>query len=203
MEDDDALAELIIRNIVDLEHSLMFLEDEIKPRLAEAIFDIIEEGAGFGDWYIDDRTDPGGWFCPEEWRIGPENKPNAAIWFQIETPEDEPWKTWAGRFAGGSNTATTAACMVRYNWLGKRQWQEIRNSLPDEMAKIRSAGFVVDGDRIYFSLPLDRESLAQAFKEGDPRQALGRIQSLSEALDIAMPAFRSLHAAQAKVIAGE
>lgn len=203
MQNDNKLAALIIRNIVDLEHSLKFLNEEIEPKLAEAIFDIIEDGREVGTWFIDDRTDLGSWFCPESWRIGPDTKPDACMWFQIDTPGDDPWESWVGTFAGGSGAASTAALMVRYARMGKRQWQELRNSVPDAMAAIRAVGFTIDGDQIYYSLPLDSEALSEASEQDDLRQALGRIEELADALDKAMPAFMDLHAAQAKLIADE
>lgn len=200
MENDDKLAGLIIRNIAELEGALKYLEEQVTPRLAEAIFEIIESSAGASDWYFSDTSDPGGWFCLKDWLIAGRSKPDANMWLQIQTPGDDPSETWEGSFSRGLATEHTAALLLRYNRVGKRQWAELRAGLPDAMDSIRSAGFVVDGDQIYFSLPLDREQLAKAFEQRDISAALGRIEEMADALSKAIPALNMLHEAQAQLI---
>lgn len=200
MENDNQLAGLIIRNIAELEGALKYLEERVTPRLAEAIFEIVESSAGASDWYFSDSSDPGGWFCLKDWLIAGQSKADANMWLQIATPGDDLSETWEGSFAGGLAAEHTAALVVRYARVGKRQWAELRAGLPDAMDSIRAAGFVVDGDQIYFSLPLDREALAEAFEQGDISTALGRIEEMALALARAIPALNAIHQALTRMI---
>lgn len=201
MKNDDELAELIIRNVPDIEHAMQFLDEYVTPRLAESIFDIFQDGVGSAQLYCDDRKDPGGWFCPEHWLLPESKKKDADVWFQIDTPEDDPWESWVAQFCGGAPAANTSALLVRYNGarIGKRRWLELRNAMPTQMEMLSRAGFLIEGDQIYYPLPIDREKLATAAGKGAMAGALGKIMEAAAALDKAMPAFEALFQAQRKI----
>ena len=201
MQNEHELAELIIRNVTDIEHAMQFLEEYVTPRLAESIFDILEHGVRSARLYCADRNDPGGWFCPEHWLLPGSKKENADVWFQIDTPDDDPWESWVAQFCGGAPTVNTSALLVRYNGarIGKRRWLELRNRMPEKMEMLSKAGFVIEGDQIYYPLPIDRERLAVAAGKGAIADALVKITEAAEALDNAMPAFEALFQAQSQL----
>ncbi len=195
MQNDNELAALIIRNVVDLEHSLRFLEEVVDPRMTEEVFDLLER-TGSGDWYFKDRTDLSEWFCPRNWLLQSTGKPKADLWFQLETPDDDPWDSWVASFAGGKSAETTAALFLKYAGLGKTKWNELINEDPELIGKLRAAGFIVGNSQIYYPLPLNREELAKAFLNDDFSTAFTRVQEAAAALDRVLPALDRLRDAQ-------
>lgn len=201
MKNDNELAKLIIRNVAEIEHAMKFLEEFVTPRLAENIFRIFEDGVGATQLYFDDRKNPSGWFCPEDWLLTEAKNKDSDVWFQIQTPDDDPWESWVAQFCGGAPTVNTSALLVRYNAarIGKRKWQELRSGMPKHMDAIAEAGFVINGDQIYYPLPLDCDELAEAAGRGEIADALGKVVEAATALDKAMPAFEALFQAQDKL----
>ncbi len=63
----------------------------------------------------------------------------------------------------------------------------------DALTGIQSAGFLIDGDDIYFPISLDAETLAKGFENDDLAEATKVFEDAAKALDRATPHFDQLH----------
>lgn len=192
-EDDNALSAIVVRNILDIEAAMAHAQNAIQERLTKEWNSIFSQALDTNAWYVSESENFWeGWFCPKKWTTQRGKKKGAASYFMLTTTGKDEFESWAASFTAGSKETGIAGLFYSYS-TNKTFFINTMKALPDAVAEIQKAGFVIDGDQIYIPLYIEREKLALGFEADDLTQALAPFQRAADGLVEALPAFESVH----------
>ena len=199
-EDDNALSAIVVRNILDIEAAIAHANNIIGERLTREWNSIFDRALDTDAWYVSGKENFWeGWFCPKTWTTQHGKKKDAASYFALETTSEDEFDSWAASLTAGSRETGIAGLFYGYR-NNKTLFLNAMKALPDAVAQIQKAGFVIDGDQIYHPLHIVREELALGFEADDLTQALAPFQRAADGLIEALPAFETLHAEFVKAL---
>lgn len=192
-EDDNALSAIVVRNILDIEAAMAHAENTIEERLTREWNSVFNRALDTDGWHVSESEDFWeGWFCPKAWTTQHGKKKDAASYFTLTTTGRDAFHSWAASFTAGSKETGIAGLFYDYS-SNKTLFFNAVKALPDAVAQIQEAGFVIDGDRIYYPLHIEREALALGFEADDLTQPLAPFQQAADGLVEALSAFETLH----------
>tara|TARA_R100001129_G_scaffold181499_1_gene160865 strand:+ start:846 stop:1463 length:618 start_codon:yes stop_codon:yes gene_type:complete len=192
-DDDNALSAIVVRNILDIEAAMAHANTAIEERLTGEWNSIFNRAFDTDSWYSSESDDFWeGWFCPKTWLTQHGKKKNAASYFTLETTGNDEFESWVATLTSGSEETGIAGLFYIYS-SNKTLFLNALKALPDAVAQIQKAGFMINGDRIYFPLHIKREELALGFEADDLTHALTPFQKAADGLLEALPAFVTLH----------
>lgn len=174
-EAESKVAEVITRNIEQLESAVDFASAKMDVELFETVCEILskknevlrwesEFGSGFDD-------EP--WLAPSEWRAdGEDVGGDYHLYCYLEFDELES-NTWLAHFAGAGGRKVWL-CIATNTVSGKKNLKKLSSSIADDLQKLLDAGFLFDVEKFIIKLPIsfEREKIAKGFADDNLSQAL-------------------------------
>lgn len=192
---DRELSAIIVRNIVDIEDALAHAENNIENRLSKEFNAVFDRIFNVSKWHLSkDKDFWESWFCPKEWPISRgDRKPDNLAWFQLNITGEDVFHSWLAAFVTGTKERGIASLKFGRN-VTQRAYRKAIEESQNALNQIQEAGFIIDGDDIYYPISIDAEALAAGFEKDDLAPAIEQFEKAAEALQSAMPAFDEFHA---------
>lgn len=182
-EAESKAAEVIARNIEQLESAVNFASTKMDAALFEAACDVLrkkndelrwesEFGSEFGD-------EP--WLAPLEWRADGEPVGGEYhLYCYLEFDELE-LQTWLAHFSGVGGRKVHLSIATN-TVSGKKNLKKLASAIEDDLQKLLDAGFYFDVEKFSLKLliDLDRDLIARGFADDDLSRA---VAPLGDALD--------------------
>ena len=192
-KNDCELSSLIIRSILDIEGAIEHTHNTIDKRLAREFNTIFNRTLTVDEWFVSEKDDFWeSWFCPKNWVIERNRKPDAPAYFELDTLGDDTYETWLASFLAGT-PETGIPCLKWISGAARTPFRKAMTESQDEIFQIRAAGFIVDGDDFYYPISINADVLATGFEKDDLALATAEFEKAATALGHAVEAFDLLH----------
>lgn len=183
---DDAeskTAEVIARNIEQLEGAVDFAAGKMDAALFEAVCEVLRDKvqelgweSEFGNGFDDEP-----WLAPPEWRAeGEDVGGDYYLYCHLDFDGNES-NTWLAFFSGVAGRRVHLG--IATNTIsGKRNKKRLAQDIADDLNAVLEAGFLFDIDEFVIRVPvkLDCQKIVDGFRDDD---LTGALKSLSLALD--------------------
>jgi hypothetical protein len=183
---DDAeskAAEVIARNIEQLEGAVDFAAGKMDAALFEATCEVLRDKvqelgweSEFGNGFDDEP-----WLAPQEWRaIGEDVGGDYYLYCHLDLDGDES-NTWLAFFSGVAGRRVYLGVATK-TVSGRRNKRRLANEIEDDLKVVLDSGFLFDIEEFVIRVPvnLDRQKIVDGFRDDDLSEAL---KPLSLALD--------------------
>jgi hypothetical protein len=177
MGDDSELNALIVRNIGDIEAAFDRATGAIDTRTWQAIADVAESAMSCEDGWLGEFDINGDIvFYPEEWRDS-EGKPEC--YFQIDEIKGEgksgEGQSWLGDVVGESSHGAYSALIFEQEIVKGKALSNVANRTANLRERLRQIGFQEKHKKLHLPFRIPKETLAQAFAEGNFDDAMVRL----------------------------